>query len=126
MDRKIEKRRLLDADMTLERLAGDEAVLSAVARNFTEVAPQLVDSINTALARNDLKSAFAHAQSLKGAVAAFEAPQVLNSVLNLERHALNEDLNAAAHALPTTQALLEGLIVELSSVVGQAPRRARA
>ncbi|MGZ5095536.1 MAG: Hpt domain-containing protein [Burkholderiales bacterium] len=111
------KRRLLDADLTLERLAGDEILLGAVARTFTHTAPNLVAAITTALASNDMNGAFAHAQSLKRAVAAFEAPQVLNSVLNIERHALNEDAAAAADALPVAQGLVERLVNEVSSLV---------
>ncbi|HEV7390959.1 MAG TPA: Hpt domain-containing protein [Burkholderiales bacterium] len=111
------KRRLLDADLTLERLAGDERLLGAVARTFTHTAPNLVAAITMALASNDMNGAFAHAQSLKRAVAAFEAPQVLNSVLNVERHALNEDAAAAAVALPVARGLVERLVNEVSSLV---------
>jgi HPt (histidine-containing phosphotransfer) domain-containing protein len=111
-------RSLLDPDMTLERLAGDETQLNEIARAFTREAPQLVASINTALARNDMKSAFAHARSLKGAVASFEAPRVLNSVLNFERCVLNEDAVGAAHALPVAQASIEQLVGELAKFVG--------
>ena len=111
-------RRLLDPDMTLERLAGDEAQLNEIARAFTLQAPELVASINTALACNDMKTAFAHARSLKGAVGAFEAPQVLNSVLNFERCVLNEDAVGAAHALPVAKASIEQLVGELAKLVG--------
>jgi HPt (histidine-containing phosphotransfer) domain-containing protein len=111
------KRRLLDADLTLERLAGDERLLGAVARTFTHTAPNLVAAITMALASNDMNGAFAHAQSLKRAVAAFEAPQVLNSVLNVERHALNEDAAAAAVALPVARGLVERLVNEVSFLV---------
>jgi histidine phosphotransfer protein HptB len=107
-------KRLLDADMTLERLAGDEKVLRSVASAFMRTAPQLLASIKAALAGRDMKRAFMQAQSLKGAVAAFEAPQVLNSVLNVERHAINEDAAAAAEALPVAQALVEGLLAEVA------------
>jgi HPt (histidine-containing phosphotransfer) domain-containing protein len=107
-------KRLLDADMTLERLAGDEKVLRSVASTFIRTAPQLLASITAALAGRDMKRAFAQAQSLKGAVSAFEAPHVLNSVLNVERHAINEDAAAAAEALPVAQALVEGLLAEVA------------
>ena len=110
-------RRLLDADLTLERLAGDERLLGAVARTFTHTAPNLVAAITTALASNDMNSAFSNAQSLKRAVAAFEAPQVLNSVLNVERYALNEDAAAAASALPVAQGLVERLIHEVAALM---------
>jgi len=119
-------RRLLDADLTLERLAGDETLLSAVARTFTHTAPNLVAAISTALASNDMNGAFTHAQSLKRAVAVFEAPQVLNSVLNVERHALNEDTAAAAGALPVAQTLVERLVNEVSSLMRKSELRRQA
>ena len=126
MERDNNDRRLLDADLTLERLAGDETLLGAVAHTFTRTAPDLVAAISTALASNDMNGAFTHAQSLKRAVAAFEAPQVVNSVLNVERHALNEDAAAAAGALPVAQALVEQLITEVASLVRPVPHQMQA
>jgi HPt (histidine-containing phosphotransfer) domain-containing protein len=125
MQRKITDR-LLDADMTLERLAGDETLFSVVARAFTRTAPELLASINAALGGNDLKRAFTEAHSLKGAVAAFEAPQVLNSVLNVERHARNDDAAAVAEALPVAQALVQRLLAELAPMAGSTQMQAQA
>jgi hypothetical protein len=53
------------------------------------------------------------AHALKGAVAAFEAPVVFNCVLNVERHAKNEDAAAAAAAFRMTQDVVGRLVTEL-------------
>jgi CheY-like chemotaxis protein len=107
------RKSLLDADVTLERLAGDETLLADVALAFLRSAPQLLASIGAAIAANDLKRAFVQAHTLKGAVAAFEAPVVFNSVLNVERHAKNEDAPAAAAAFRLAQELVGRLLNEL-------------
>jgi HPt (histidine-containing phosphotransfer) domain-containing protein len=112
------KRRLLDADMTLERLAGEEAELQNLSRQFARSAPRLVASIKSALERNDLNSAFSNAHALKKAVASFEAPQVLNSVLNVERCALNEDATGAAQAFSVAHNLLERFVTEVKALAG--------
>jgi CheY-like chemotaxis protein len=107
------RKSLLDTNMTLERLAGDEMLLGKVAVAFIRTAPQLLASISSALAANDLKRASVQAHALKGAVAAFEAPVVFNCVLNVERHAKSEDAPATAAAFRLTQELVGRLLAEL-------------
>jgi HPt (histidine-containing phosphotransfer) domain-containing protein len=109
--------RLLDLDVTLTRFAGDETLLSEIAGVFTRTVPQLVDSISVALTANDLSCAFQQAHSLKGAVAAFEAPAVLSSVVELERYAKNNDAAGAAVAFPVAQALVSRLLTELATIM---------
>ena len=106
--------RLLDVDTTLERLAGDEELFGEIAQILIQTAPTQLVSIGTALSGNDLKSAYEEAHSLKGAVAAFEAPQVLTSVAAVERHARAEDAAAAAAAFAAAHALVEVLLTELA------------
>jgi CheY-like chemotaxis protein len=107
------RKSLLDANLTLERLAGDEMLLGKVAVAFIRTAPQLLASISSALGANDLKRTFVQAHTLKGAVAAFEAPVVFNSVLKVERHAKNDDAPAAAAAFRLAQELVARLLKEL-------------
>jgi HPt (histidine-containing phosphotransfer) domain-containing protein len=84
---------------------------------FIRTAPQLLASISSALGANDLKRTFVQAHTLKGAVAAFEAPVVFNSVLSVERHAKNEDAQAAAAAFRLAQELVARLVKELFPLV---------
>ncbi|MGZ5091871.1 MAG: response regulator [Burkholderiales bacterium] len=108
---------VLDVNMTRARLAADEALLSEIARIFMRTVPELLSSIETSLSRNDLKRAFGHAHSLKGAVAAFEAPEVFNSLARVEEHAKNHDAEAASAAFALAEALVRRLVRELASIV---------
>jgi HPt (histidine-containing phosphotransfer) domain-containing protein len=105
---------LLNREVTLSRFAGDEALLSEIAGVFVKTVPQLMGSVTDAVTSNDLNRVFHHAHSLKGAVAAFEAPEVLKAVVDLERHAKRGDVNATASALPEARALIERLVDELT------------
>jgi DNA-binding response OmpR family regulator len=112
--------RLLNFNLTLKRLAGEETLLHQVASVFIRTVPQLLSSISAALASNDSERAYAEAHSLKGAVAVFEAPQVLDAVVEVEKHTINGNVAAAEAALTSAQALVERLSVELASIVPQA------
>jgi HPt (histidine-containing phosphotransfer) domain-containing protein len=106
--------RLLDVAATAKRL-GDEELFDAVARVFTRTAPSLISSIAAAIMAGDLKTAALEAHSLKGAVAVFEAPLVLNSVTDLERHARNADAIAAGVAFERVRPLIERLLIEFGA-----------
>jgi len=107
------RKALLDSDVTLQRLAGDQTLLANVAVAFIRTAPPLLASITTALAASDLKRAFMQAHALKCAVAALEAPLVLNCVLNLEKHAKRGDAPASAAAFRLAHPLVRRLLTEL-------------
>jgi HPt (histidine-containing phosphotransfer) domain-containing protein len=108
---------LLDVETTLARFAGDEMLLGEIACVFVRTVPQLLTSISSALTANDMKTAFHQAHSLKGAVAAFEAPLVLNAVKELEAHAKNNDAATVAASLPGARSLVERMLGELASMV---------
>jgi CheY-like chemotaxis protein len=109
--------RVLDLNMTRTRLAADEALLSEIASIFIRTVPQLLASIGKSLSQNDLKRAFGDAHSLKGAVSAFEAPEVFNSLAQVEEHAKNYDVEAASAAFKTAEALVDRLVSELAPIV---------
>ena len=119
--------RVLDVNMTRARFDGDDNMLGEVARIFIRTAPQLLSSITTALTENDMKRVAEQAHSLKGAVAAFEAPDVFSCVVYVERHAKNHDAETTAVALAITQTLVERLVEELAPIVQRgAGRETRA
>ena len=109
--------RLLDVATTLERLCDDEELFGEIAQILIRTAPEQLSSIGAALAANDLKRTYEEAHSLKGAVAAFEAPEVFNSLAQVETHARNEDPQAAAAAFALAEALVERLFRELAPIV---------
>ena len=114
---RLDAHKLLDMDMTLKRLAGDESLFRQVARVFIRTIPQLLTEVHTALASENSERAFAEAHSLKGAVAVFEAPEVLAAIVALETHANNYNVAAAVTAFGTVQVLVERLSAELAIVV---------
>jgi HPt (histidine-containing phosphotransfer) domain-containing protein len=107
------RKTLLDVNMTLRRLADDQKLLANVAVAFIRTAPQLLASIGAALADNDLKRACLQAHALRGAVAAFEAPVVLNCMLNVEKLAKSDNAPAAAAAFRLAQELMGRLLAEV-------------
>jgi CheY-like chemotaxis protein len=111
------RKALLDSDMTLQRLAGDQTLLANVAVAFIRTAPPLLTSIATALVATDLKRASVQAHALKCAVAALEAPVVFNCVVNVERYARSEDAPATAAAFRLANELVRRLVTELRPLV---------
>jgi HPt (histidine-containing phosphotransfer) domain-containing protein len=108
---------LLDRKTTLERLGDDEELFGEVAQILIQTAPEQLNTLGAALAANDMKRAYEEAHSLKGAVAAFEAPEVLAQVAAVERHARAEDAAAAGAAFTAAQPLVERLLEELAAFV---------
>jgi HPt (histidine-containing phosphotransfer) domain-containing protein len=106
--------RLLDVETTLERLAGDQELLGEIAQILIMTAPAQLESIAAALGTQDMKSAYEEAHSLKGAVAAFEAPEVFTLVASVEKHARAGDSAAAGSAFAAAQPMVEGLLSELA------------
>ena len=109
--------RVLDVETTLERLAGDQELFGEIAQILIMTAPAQLESIGAALASENLKSAYQEAHSLKGAVAAFEAPDVFTQVAAVEKFARAEDGPAAAEAFAAAQPLVEVLLTELAPFV---------
>jgi HPt (histidine-containing phosphotransfer) domain-containing protein len=107
---------LLNREVTLSRFADDQELLVDIAAVFVKTVPQLVGAVTEAVARNDLTQAFHQAHSLKGAVAAFEAPQVLSAVLAVEAYAKNGDATATAQAWGAAKGLVEALLTELATL----------
>jgi HPt (histidine-containing phosphotransfer) domain-containing protein len=105
---------VLDVETTLERLAGDEELFGEIAQILIQTAPDQLSSIGAALTGSDLKTAYHEAHSLKGAVAAFEAPEVFQAVAAVERHAKADEGAAAAAAFKTAHPLVVTLLSELA------------
>jgi HPt (histidine-containing phosphotransfer) domain-containing protein len=110
------EKRLLNFEITLSRFADDEMLLADVSQVFIRTVPQLLKGISEALDSADAKRAAAQAHSLKGAVAAFEAPQVLGAVTEVERHAKNQDTTSASAAFALAHDLVTQLFRELTPI----------
>ena len=107
--------RVLDVETTLERLAGDEELFGEIAQILIMTAPAQLESIGAALDNKDLKSAYEEAHSLKGAVAAFEAPEVFTRVAAVEKLARAEDGAGALAAFAEAHPMVKNLLAELAA-----------
>ena len=107
---------LLDRNLSRARLGGDEKLLREVARIFIHTVPSVLRVIRACVVNNDFDTALAHVISLKGAVSAFEAPDVLNLLSLLECHARNRDPLATVAAFAMVEAVTERLYTELASM----------
>lgn len=106
--------RLLDVETTLERLAGDQELFGEIAQILIMTAPAQLESISAALGSNNMKSAYEEAHSLKGAVAAFEAPEVFTRVAAVEKLARADDAVGAVAAFEQAHPLVQVLLGELA------------
>ena len=111
------KKTVLDVNATLNRLSGDRALLMNVALAFLRSAPELLASINAAIAAKDHKRAIAKMHALRGAVAAFDAPVVFKCLINVEKYVTDAEGPAVAAAFRLAQELVGQLIADLRSLV---------
>jgi CheY-like chemotaxis protein len=116
---------LLDRHLSRARLGGDEQLLGNIARVFIYSVPGVMCHLRASLVDSDFDAALAHIISLKGAVAAVEAPDVLKVLSQLEVHARSKNRVATVAAFAMMQALTERLFRELAPLVQAAPGRAR-
>ena len=108
---------VLDRNISRARLGGDEMLLGEVARIFIHTVPSVLASIRAALLENDFDQVLADVIALKGAVAAVEAPDVLDLLSRLEQHAKTRDSVSSVAAFAMVQALAERLLRELAPMV---------
>ena len=107
---------LLDRNLSRARLGGDEKLLAELARIFIYTVPGVLSMIGASIWDNDFDAALSHIVALKGAVGAVEAPDVANSLSQLEIHARNRDLVAMVAAFSMVRALTERLVRELAPI----------
>ena len=108
---------LLDRNVSRARLGGDEKLLGEVAHIFMHTVPAVLRLVRSAILDGDFDTVLAHVISLKGAVSAVEAPDVLNFLSKLECHARNQDRIATVAAFAMVQAVTERLFSELAPLV---------
>jgi CheY-like chemotaxis protein len=122
LSRRSDAPRLLDRNLSRARLGGDEQLLAHVAKIFSDTVPPLIGTIHTSIVNSDFDAVLADIISLKGAVAALEAPDVLKLLSRLEEHARNRDTVATVAAFSMVQALTERLLDELTPLIIQRVR----
>ncbi|HEV7392315.1 MAG TPA: protein kinase [Burkholderiales bacterium] len=109
-------RTLLNVPATLARLRGNPALTSDAERMFTRTVPILLMLLADALNDSNLPFIYEAAQSLKTAAAAVEAPEVLNSVIELQTHVKRRDFGAVTAAFRATDKLMRRLTREFAEM----------
>ena len=118
-DARRDKRQVLNVDLTRARLGGDDGLLREIAGIFLDTVPQVMSSIRAALSANDLERVLSQVTALKGAIAALEAPDVLEFLVKVEAHAEQEDTVSTAAAFAMAQSLVEQVLAELTPAIGK-------
>jgi len=111
---------LVDRTAALSRTGGDSTLLGEIAALFTEEYPKSMQKIETALTSGDARTVEREAHSLKGSVANFGAPVVVEAALAVEMCARNKDLTDAPARVEALRLVLERLRPELEALASEA------
>ena len=100
---------VLDRNLALARVDGDEALLADLAKLFCEESPKMLAALLQAVSRKDAERLQRAAHSLKGAVATFAAHDAFEAALKLERLGRAGDLSGAEKAYEALESQIERL-----------------
>jgi HPt (histidine-containing phosphotransfer) domain-containing protein len=106
----------LDRETILERLEGNQDLLSELVELFLIEAPELIEAMRTALQGGDMRALEHSAHSMKGAAGNFSASSAVSAASQLEKDAKNHDLKAAKESLATLELAIERLMPELAGL----------
>jgi signal transduction histidine kinase/CheY-like chemotaxis protein/HPt (histidine-containing phosphotransfer) domain-containing protein len=90
---------VFDHQTALDRVSGDESVLSEVIGLFLADAPRQVDNIRRAIEQNDPAALYSAAHALKGASGCLGGVRTAAAALHLEEMGKRADLSCAREAL---------------------------
>jgi hypothetical protein len=107
---------VVDVERTLARVRGNAIDFTQVAQNLKRTVRPLLTLIAEALDERNLAYVKEASHLLRSAVSAVEAPQVVHSVSELEKHSINRDIDRATTGLAILQPLLARLMTEVSTI----------
>ena len=105
-----ESREQIDRVSLLERVEGDQELLSEMIHIFQEDAPNLLTAMRDALQRGDMAVLERSAHSLKGAVSNLSAKATAAAALQLENDAKNKDVESAKGSLAEVERIMKQLL----------------
>jgi two-component system sensor histidine kinase/response regulator len=111
-----ESREQIDRVSLLERVEGDQELLSEMIHIFQEEAPNLMKAMRDALQRGDMVVLERSAHSLKGAVGNLSAKATAAAALQLEKDAKNNDVESAKGSLVEVERTVKQLLPLLAEI----------
>jgi HPt (histidine-containing phosphotransfer) domain-containing protein len=107
---------LIDRASLLERVEGDQEVLSEMIQIFLEEAPVLMNAMHGALQSGDMVVLERSAHSLKGAVSNLSSKATAAAALKLEQDAKENNLQSAKESLAVVERIVKLLLPALSEL----------
>jgi CheY-like chemotaxis protein len=107
---------LIDRASLLERVEGDQELLTEMIQIFKEEAPALIMAMHNSLESGDWVVLERSAHSLKGAVSNLSSKTVANAALQLEQNAKNHDVESAEKSLVEVERVMKLLLPGLTEL----------
>jgi two-component system, sensor histidine kinase and response regulator len=104
---------IIDRELALDRLGGDEELWNEIGKLFAAECPQMLAQLQTAVAQGDARAVMETAHSLKGSLGTLGAEDGALLAMDLEMMGRNGALGASAEALARLEEMLEALAREL-------------
>jgi PAS domain S-box-containing protein len=111
-----EKNELIDRVSLLERVEGDQELLTEMIQIFIEEAPALMKAMQEALQSGDMVVLERSAHSLKGAVGNLSSNSTATAALKVEQDAKNKDVQSAKESLAKVEEVMKLLLPALSEL----------
>ena len=106
---------VMDCEIALRRLGGDETLLKTLIGFFIEDGPTLLSELQQAMEAGDWPVVALKAHSLKGLSSTFEAIPFMQLAATVESQATSADQIHLIETIPQLQAEFERLLSELKS-----------
>jgi two-component system, sensor histidine kinase and response regulator len=106
----------IDRVSLLERVEGDQELLTEMIHLFQEDAPKLLTTMRDAVQRGDMAVLERSAHSLKGAVSNLSAKATAAAALQLEKDAKSKDAESAKKSLAEVERAVERLLPALAEL----------
>jgi HPt (histidine-containing phosphotransfer) domain-containing protein len=106
----------------LERLEGNQELLTELIQLFLGEAPLLIEAMRTALQKGDMRELGRSAHSMKGAASNFSAYGTVSAASQLENDANKGDSESAKACLATLEVVVERLLPELANLCQGSPK----
>jgi HPt (histidine-containing phosphotransfer) domain-containing protein len=111
---------VFDEARFLDRLDGDELLISEIVGMFLEECPKLMRNVCQAVAQVDAPALERAAHKLKGSVADMAAPQAVKAAQSLEQMGRQGDLKDAGAALESLESAIAQLTPALQKLENKA------